>query len=64
MTAVDGRNVNILNKCTLAVAKFYSRIVLNHLSEDAKKLFRKLERSTKTYIKIKADIRFLSNNYK
>jgi len=66
MVTVDDRNVNLdfnietnlyLNK---AIVQFYSRIIFTKLDSKSKIIFRKAERSLKSYIKINADLGFLN----
>jgi len=56
MSNVSGRKLGCIQK---AIVLFYSRIVLNKISLSERKLFRNVERISKTYIKINADLTFL-----
>ena len=53
MFTVDGRKLGNIKK---ALVLFYSKIVLNKISLVQRNIFRRIERKTKSYIKIKSDI--------
>ena len=59
MQAVDLRNIrNIFFR--KAVVSFLSKIIIKKLNSDSKLVFRKIEAKSKKYIKIEADINFLT----
>ena len=49
-----------MNYALLALAKFYSRIVLKQLSRDLLAEYRSVEKDCKKLIRIKADLIYLS----
>jgi len=70
MVTVDDRNVNnyfnlniennlFINK---AIVLFLSRIIFSRLDCISKNIFRKVEKSSKLYMKVDADIRFLNTH--